>query len=90
MLRLEALAAKKLMSPEQTAMLRTLAWSKDFSLLKSYEQVGSCGGLHDGGCSSLSSANLKLPHATNHTSDSSNLMARLSTRVQILTFSQIL
>jgi hypothetical protein len=41
MLRVEALAAKGLMSPEQTATLRTLAWSKDFSLLKLYEQVGT-------------------------------------------------
>jgi hypothetical protein len=40
LLRLDHLAAKKLLTGEQVGMLRTLAWSKDFALVESYSQVG--------------------------------------------------
>ncbi len=43
MLRLEALAAKKLLVTSQLITLRTLAWGKDLSLLRTYEEVGALG-----------------------------------------------
>lgn len=41
LLRLDALAAKRLVTVEQATMLRTLAWMKDFQLLKAYTQVST-------------------------------------------------
>ena len=38
-LRLEALADRKALAPEQASVLRMLAWCRDFALLQLYEQV---------------------------------------------------
>jgi len=41
LLRLEAFTARRLLSPEQTTLLRTLAWCHDFALLKMYDEARS-------------------------------------------------
>lgn len=38
-LRIESLRAQNLLTHDQATMLRTLAWSKDFTLLKTYERA---------------------------------------------------
>lgn len=43
LLRLDALAAADLLSREQGALLRNLAWQQDVGLLRAYEQVRSDG-----------------------------------------------
>jgi hypothetical protein len=64
LLRLDALAAAGLLTPEQFAVLRNKAWAQDFGLIRAYETVrrrgaaspsrrrrrGSCAGGRAGGC----------------------------------------
>jgi hypothetical protein len=47
MLRLDALAASGLLTPEQFAVLRNKAWAQDFALIRAYDSVrrhGRAGG----------------------------------------------
>jgi starch synthase len=41
LLRLDALAAQGLLTPEQLAVLRNKAWAQDFALVRAYESVSA-------------------------------------------------